>query len=203
MSGGEEGVLDGRRDRLDDPVGIAVQAAELPFLLRAADTDGIAAADDLRLGTFAPLRLEVTALGLDAGEGVEGGDEGHAEAMLQTVPGDTTQPVVAMDHVGPTGGLEVLGDAVGKHVDLFGERFLGEVERTGWDVNHGVPGLDEQLDWQTGTIGARVGRAVDAGLGERRRDLAHVHVHPPAVAGTWLDEWGRVEREQGDPRHKE
>ena len=75
IAGGEEGVLDGRRHRLDDPVGIAVQTAELTLLLRTADADGVAAADHLGLGTVAPLRLEVAALGLDPGEGVERRDE--------------------------------------------------------------------------------------------------------------------------------
>ena len=86
-------------------------------------------------------------------------------------------------------------------VDLLGERLLGKVERAGGDVHHRVPRLDDQLGRQSRPVGPGVRRALDAGLGERRGDLAHVHVHPSAVAGAGLDERGRVKGDQGDPRH--
>ena len=54
VAGREEGVLDGRRDDLDAPGRVAVEAAELALLLRAADADRVAAADDLGLGPVAP-----------------------------------------------------------------------------------------------------------------------------------------------------
>ena len=58
VAGREEGVLDARRDDLDLAGRLAVQPAELALLLGAADADRVGAADDLGLGTFAPLRLE-------------------------------------------------------------------------------------------------------------------------------------------------
>ena len=99
VAGGEEGVLDGRRDDLDAPGRVAVQAAELALLLRAADADGVAAADDVGLGPVAPRRLEVAALGLDPGQRVERRHERHVEGVLEAVPDDAAQPVVAVDDV--------------------------------------------------------------------------------------------------------
>ena len=49
-------------------------------------------------------------------------------------------------------------------------------------------GLDEHLARQPDTVAARVGRAVEAGLGERRHHLAHVHVHAPAVTRSGLSQ---------------
>ena len=125
VTGGEEGVLDRRRHDLDDAVRVAVEAAELALLLRTAHADGVAAADHLGLGTIAPLRFEVATFRLDAGEGVERRDQRHVEAMLEAVPGDAAEPVVAVDDVDSAAGFDVLGDAVGEHVHLLGERLLG------------------------------------------------------------------------------
>ena len=194
-------MLDGRRHGLDHAVRVAVQAAELTLLLRAAHADRVAAPDHLGLGSVAPLRLEVAALGLDPRQGVERRHQRHVEAVLQAVAGNPTEPVVAVDHVDSTGRLDVLADPVGEHVDLLGERLLGELERTGRDVDHGVARLDDQLARQSRTIGTGVRRALDAGLGERRGDLAHVHVHPSAVARAGLDERRRVQGDQGDASH--
>ena len=201
IAGGEEGVLDGRRHRLDHAVRVAVQTAELAFLLRTADANRIATTDHLGLGAVTPIRFEVAALGLDPGQGVERRHQRHVEAVLEAMAGDPTQPVVAVDQVDAPARLDVVPDPVGEHVDLLGERLFGEVERSGGHVNHGVSRLDDQLTRQAGPIGTGVRRARHAGLGECRGDLAHVDVHASAVAGTRLDERGRVKGDQCDPRH--
>ena len=145
IAGSEEGVLDSRRHRLDHPTRVAVQAAKLTLFLRTADADRIAASDHLRLGTIAPLRFEVATLGLDPGESVERRDQRHIEAVLETMPGDAAEPVVAVDEIDAASGLDVLTDAVGEDVDLLGECRLGKVERPGRDVHHRMPRLDQQL----------------------------------------------------------
>ncbi len=114
IAGGEEGVLDGRRHRLDHAVRVAVQTAELALLLRTADADRVTATDHVGLGAVAPLRLEVAALGLDPGQGVERRNQRHVEAVLEAMAGDTAQPVVAVDHVDTARGRDVVADAVGE-----------------------------------------------------------------------------------------
>ena len=56
-----------------------------------------------------------------------------------------------------------------------------QVEPPRRHVHHPVSRLDLDDVGQTLAVGARVRRAVDPGLGQRRDQLAHVHVHPPAV----------------------
>ena len=99
VAGREEGVLDGRRDDLDAPGRVAVEATELALLLGAADADRVAAADDVGLGPVAPLRLEVAALGLDPGQRVERRHERDVEGVLEAVADHAAQPVVAVDDV--------------------------------------------------------------------------------------------------------
>ena len=56
-----------------------------------------------------------------------------------------------------------------------------------------------------GQLGARAPYehlAVDAGLGERARELAHVDVEPSAVAGAGLCQRRRVQRQDGDGGHR-
>ena len=194
-------MLDRRRHRLDHAPRIAVEATELTFLLRTAHADGIAAPDHLGLGAVAPLRFEVAAFRLDPRQGVERRHQRHVEAVLQAMAGDPAQPIVAVDQVDSTSRLDVFAHPVGEHVDLVGERLLGEPERTGGDVDHGMTRLDDQLSGQSWAIGPGVRRALDARLGECRGDFAHVHVHPSAVAGAGLGERRGVQRDQCDASH--
>ena len=83
--------------------------------------------------------------------------------------------------------------AVGEDVDELGQLLLRHVERSGLDVHDGVPGLDQHLAGKPGSVGAGVRGALDPGLRERRRDLAHVDVHAATVPRTWLDQGRRVE----------
>ena len=121
--------------------------------------------------------------------------------MLEAVGDDAAEPVVGVDDVGAAVGLEVLEHAVGELVEDVGERLLREVVRAGLDVHDAVTGLDEHLGREPGAVGAGVRGALDAGLGERRHHLAHVHVHPAAVAGARLSERRRVEGDHGHSLH--
>ena len=183
------------RDDLDAALRIAVQAAELALLLDAADADRVGARDDLGLGPVAPDRLGVAALGLHPGERVERRDERDVEDVLEAVGDDAAEPVVGVHDVGAAVGREVLEHAVGELVEDVGERLLRQVVRPGLDVHDAVAGLDEHLGREPGAVGAGVGGALDAGLGERRHHLAHVHVHPAAVAGARAGASGDVWRE--------
>jgi hypothetical protein len=124
---------------------------------------------------------------------VEGGDERNIELVLEAVSGDPAQPVVAVDHVDAARLRDVVPHAVGEDVDELGQLLLGHVVRAGLDVGDRVARFDEDLVRQTRPVGARVRRALDAGLGERRRDLAHIDVHAATVPRTWLHQRRRVE----------
>ena len=202
VAGREEGVLDGRRHDLDRAGGVAVQAAELALLLRAADADGVAAADDLRLGPVPPRRLEVAALGLDPGQGVERRDERQVEVVLEPVADHAAQPVVAVDRrrrrarrAGARGRRAVNSSSSSASASFGRSNGPAGTCTTRW------PGSTTTSGARPGPVGAGVRRALDAGLGERRRDLAHVDVHPAAVAGTRLEQRRRVERDHRDALH--
>jgi hypothetical protein len=198
---GEEGVLDGRRHDLDAARGVAVEPAELALLFRAADADGVAAFDDLGFGLIPPRRLEVAALGLDPRQRVERGDERDVELVLEAVADDAAQPVVAVHGVDPRPVPDVLGDTGSECVELRRQRLLRQVIRARRHVDDTVAGLDQDLLGEAGTIGAGERRALDPGLGEGGGDLAHVDVHPSAVARARLDQRRRVERDHRHPEH--
>ena len=61
--------------------------------------------------------------------------------------------------------------------------------------------LDHDLVGQSVAVGAGEGGGLDARLGERRPQLADVHVHPTAVAGTRLQQRRRVERDHRGALH--
>ncbi len=71
--------------------------------------------------------------------------------------------------------------------------FLGEIERTGLNVNHAVPGLDLHDVGLLATRTAGVGRAINTGLRESRNQLAHVHVHAATVARARLGQGRSME----------
>ena len=149
--------------------------------------------DDLGLGPIAPDRLEVAALGLDPGERVERRHERHVEIVLELVPDQPAEPVVAVDHVGPPVRLEPVEDADTEVVGDVAQRFFGQMVRSGLDVHDTVAGFDEDLGRKAGLVGTGEGDALDAGLRQRREELAHVDVHAPAVARARLHQRRRVE----------
>ncbi len=188
VTGGEERMLDARRDDLDLALRVAVQSTELLLLFGTAHADRIGTVDELGLGPIAPARFRVAALGLDPGERVERRDERDVEFVLDPVGDHATQPVVGVDDVGATVGGEVCEHALGELVDDLGERLLGEVMGPGLDIDHPMVRLDPHLGREPGAVGACVGGALQPGLGQRRHHLADVHVHPAAVARTGLQQ---------------
>jgi hypothetical protein len=179
-------VLDARRDDLDAARRVAVVPPELPLLLRAADADGVRAADDLHLGQLAPRRLRVATLGLDPSQGVEGADERQVHLVLDAVAGHAREPVVGVDEVGAVVTAQVVDDAGRELPDDVEEPLLGEGRIACVDVDHAEARFDHHLLGQVGVPTTNVGRRVDAGLGEGGRELADVHVHAAAVAHTRL-----------------
>ncbi len=93
-------MLDAGSDDLDAALRVAVQPAELAFLLGTADQDCVGAADDLAFGAVAPLGFEVAAFRLHSGERVKGADEGNVELMLQAMRDETAEEIVGVQHVG-------------------------------------------------------------------------------------------------------
>ena len=193
IAGSEERVLDAGGDDLEPTSRIAVVAAELVGLLVAAHADRVGAVDDLGLGTITPVGFEVAAVGLHPGERVERRDERQVELVLESVADEAAEPVVGVDHIGSVVAGEPVEHPSTELVDHLGQGLLGEVVRTGLDVDHAVAGFDHDLVGQSVTIGASEGGALDAGLGERRHEFAHVHVHAATVAGSRLEERRRVE----------
>ena len=194
----EESVFDPGGDDLDPTVRVAVQPSELLLLLHTADADRVRALDDLGFGPVTPFGLGVTALGLHPSEGVERRHERHAEFVLEVVSDDAAQPVVAVDDVGRAIRSEPLHHPVAELVRDIGQRLFRQVMRTGLDVDDPVIRLDLHLGRETLPIGASEGDALDAGLRQRRDELAYVDVHSPAVARAGLQERRGVE---GDDRN--
>ena len=188
-------------DDLDPTLGIPVQPAELLLLGVATHTDRVGTTDDLRLGDLAPQRLGIAALGLHPGERVERRHERHLEVVLESMADHPAQPVVGVDDVGLFVLLDLVEDTGVERIGDVGERLFRQVMRTRLDVDDAMAGLDEHLARQTGAVGPRVRRALDARLGERRHHLAHVDVHAAAVAGTGLQQRRRVERDVRDTLH--
>ena len=125
VAGGEERVLHPGGHDLDAPGRIAVEPAELQFLLRARHADGVGAADDLALGLDAAVGLGIAPLGLHPGERVERHHQRAVERVLDLVTGDARQPVVAVHQVDAAGGPDVLEHAVGELVDHLAQCLLG------------------------------------------------------------------------------
>ena len=90
----EVGVVDARGDDLDPRRLGAVVVDQLTRLLGAAGQDHVGAPDDLGLGLDSALGFQVTGLGLDPGQGVEGGGQREVELVLEAVPSHAAQPVV-------------------------------------------------------------------------------------------------------------
>ncbi len=203
IAGREEGVIHTGSDDLDPPRRHPVQPGELLGLLGAAHADGVGAADHVHLGPLPPGRLPVAPFGLHPRQGVEGADQGQAELVLHPVAGYARQPVVGVDEVDAAVAIEVVHHALGELVDDSRERLFGQIGRAGVDVHHPEAGLDGHLVGQVVAPAPDVRGAVDAGLGQRRHQLAHVHVHATAVAGARLHQGRRVEGEHRQPAHGE
>ena len=201
VAGREEGVDHAGRDDLDAVGRRAVERHELLRLGRARRGDRVGAIHDLGLGLDPALGLGVAGLGLHPGQRVERRHQRNVELVLEPVAGHARQPVVGVDGVDVVRAPQVGEHAVGELVDDFGQLLLGQVGRTGVDVDDPEAGLDVDDVGQVVAPAAHVHRAGDAGLGQRRHELAHVDVHAPAVARAGLGQRGRVQREDGQRAH--
>ena len=193
----EERVLDAWGDDLEAALWVAVVEAELIGFLVATHADGVSAVHDLGLGTITPWRFGVPMRGLHPSKGVECGDERHVELVLQPMPDHAAEPVVAVDHIRTFVSGDPIEHTVTELVGHLRQRLFGEMMRTGLDVHHAVPWLDDDLIGETGPVGPSEGGGLDACLGERRAQFADVHIHAAAVTGTRLQQRGGVE---GDHR---
>jgi hypothetical protein len=201
LAGREERVLHTRSDDLDAAARVAVQPAELVLLLGAVHADRVGAGDDVVLGLVAPLALQVATLGLHLGQRVERGHERQVQLVLQPVGHEPAQEVVGVEDVGGRRGAQVFGHPVAELVEDRRQLLLGEVERAGGDVHDAMAGLHVHHVGLVGVRAAGVGGALHPGLGERRRQLAHVDVHTATVARARLSQRRRVERDDCDSMH--
>ncbi len=116
-------MVDTRGHDLDPILLGAVQRDELPALVVGGGDHQVGAADDLALDPGAGLGIVAHArLRLHAIEGVERGDEGQVEVVLELVPDGARDPVVRVQHVGwlVLGGEEI-ERGVGERVDELGK----------------------------------------------------------------------------------
>ena len=129
--------------------------------------------------------LEV--LRLHTRERVERRHERKLQLVLQRVARDTREPVVGMDQRGLVAREDPFAHTRGELADEPRQVVL--VDGLGRARDHVVDaeaGLDRDHRGQTGLRGTGVDVARQPGAGERSRELAHVHVHAPAVTGAGL-----------------
>ena len=193
----EECVLDAWSDDLETTLRVAVVETELIGLFFAAHTDRVGAVHDLGLGAVTPHRLGIAVRCLHPSKRVERGHERHVEFVLEPMPDHTTEPVVAVDHVGAFVAGEPIEHAATELVGHLRQRLFREMMRTCGDVDHTMSRFDDDLVGEAISIGTCERGGLDACLSERRTQFAHVHVHPAAVAGARLQQRRRVE---GDHR---
>ena len=185
-----------------DAIGLgAVVTDELACFLGAGREDGVGAADHRGLGADA--MVVVFVVGLDARERVERRDERKLEIVLQRVAGQAREPVVGVDGLDAViEGDETLAHRGGELFDDVRQPVLGDDRcRARLDMVDAEARLDRDRLREAGSPRAREDLARDSGPGQRRRKLADVDVHAPAVAGTWLCQGRRVQRENGDAGH--
>ena len=193
-------MVDAGGDQLDAVGPGAVELHQLVGLDRVGCADGVAAADHGGLGGFAGGRFVVAGGGLDPGEGVEGGDQRQVEPVLEVVGRNRGQPVVGVQRL-DRGRGQVGSHAVAELSDDRREVLLGQLGRAGGDVHHLEARFDPHAVGKVVGPAAHVDPHVDAGLGQRGRQLTHVDVHAAGVAGAGLRERRGVEGDDGDGTH--
>ena len=202
-TGREERVVDARRHDLDAARASRRRGGRAARPPRCSDAR-IASEQPMTSASasHAALRLRVAGLGLHPGQRVERGDERQPELVLEPVPGQARQPVVGVDDVGaawsPRGRRATLSanSSTVSGSASFGGR--ADRRRCGRTRNPGSTATSGQAVAPR----AHVHRAIDARLGQRRDELAHVHVHAAAVAGARLGERARcaARARRGDAR---
>ena len=116
---------------------------------------------------------------------------------------ETTEPVVGMYDVYPRTILEMIDDRVAELLDDVGKIFLGQIERSGWQMHNSVTRLDLHDLGQTSPRGPCVGGAINSGLGKRRHQLAHIHIHAATIAAARLGQGRGVKRKYSHSLHDE
>ncbi len=183
----EEGVVDARRHDLDAARISAVMTHEFVQLDHGVRRDDVAARNDVGLGIDAVLRLDVTRLGLHAGEGVERRHHRQIELVLEPMTSHPAQPVVGVQHVGRI-DREMGAHPVSELVDDAGQLLLREVGVAGVDVHDLEARLDRQTFRQIISPPTDIDRDVGSAMGERGHELAHIDVHATGVTAARLDE---------------
>ena len=120
-----------------------IEAHELFGLHLTTGEDGIGAGENRRLLEGAVFGLALVEFGLHALEGVEGHDQGDTQLVLETMTGQSTQPVVRVDGVGRPVTAKERRHRVGELGHVIGESFA--IERRGRTGRHEVnakTGLD-------------------------------------------------------------
>jgi len=154
--------------------------------------DHIGTRHHVGLGIDPALWFEIAGFCLDPCQRVKGGDKRQVELVFEPVTGNSRQPVVGMDDIDRIGEKH-RSHPIGELVDDAGEIFLGEIHRTGINVDDTKTGLDLNLVGQTVGPPPHINRAVGPDLGQRRNQLSHVDVHPSCIARPRLDQGRGVE----------
>ena len=199
---GEEGVLHAQGHHVH-PRGVGVVVLdELGGLDVAAGEHRVGAGEDGGLLVGAVLRLALEVIGLHPLEGVKGHQQRDVQLVLEAVPGESAQPVVGVDGVGAAVRLDVGGHLVGEGLDVVAQLLAAQDARgSGVQVVH----PETRLHDLRGALLARVAPREDVDLvtlaSEGARELAHVDVHAPAVAGPGLRQGRGVVREDAETSH--
>ena len=177
-----------------------VERRELRALVVGRRKDEIGAGDDLLLDARPEFRVVVdTGVGLDARERVERRDQRQIERVLQAVSDGSRQPVVRVQDVDRWLLEQHRLGGVDEGIDEIDQRVLRDRSaRPRRNVEDAESGLHLHDVGLLRMFGARVHVAVDAGLCQRGRERAHVHVHPATVARARLGQRRRVHAEHGD-----
>ena len=93
-----------------------------------------------------------------------------------------------MQRIDPFAALEVERHPIGELVDDPRQCFLRERGRPGRHVHHAEARFDLDHRRQLVVPATHVDRGVDTGLGQRRHQLAHIHVHAARVTLAGLQE---------------
>jgi hypothetical protein len=138
------------------------------------------------LRSFAVARLKISTGTFHSGEGVEGHNERHIEAVFESMPYFAAQPVVGMHGVNSATGFNIVDNGLCEFIDDVGERFFRQVMWPGLHVDNPVPGLDNDFSGEVSCIGSGVDDALGSLLSERRCHFAHVNIHATTVTNPWL-----------------
>ena len=125
---------------------------------------------------------------------MKGNNERHVEAVFESVPDFTAQPVVSMHGINSATGFNIVDNGLCEFIDDVRERLFRQVMRAGLNVDNPVPGLDNDFLGELRRVGSGVNDALGSLLSKRRCHFAHVDVHATTVANPGLSKGRGVER---------